>query len=85
MFVKGIEGDYNNVVGLPLARVYHEIEKLVPGEAGIQEFSLIADFFIKDKKISLLEKNTKSTQDFLFCVFLEFSLKRDNFLRLLQI
>ena len=29
LFVKGIEGDYNNVVGLPLARVYHELEDLI--------------------------------------------------------
>lgn len=29
IFVKEIHGDYNNVVGLPIARVYHEIEKLV--------------------------------------------------------
>ena len=29
LFVKEINGDYNNVVGLPLARVYHEIEELV--------------------------------------------------------
>ncbi len=26
--VKGICGDYNNVVGLPIARVYHELRKL---------------------------------------------------------
>lgn len=32
LFVKGIEGDYNNVVGLPLARVYHELEELVSEE-----------------------------------------------------
>lgn len=32
LFVKGIKGDYNNVVGLPLARVYHELEKLVSEE-----------------------------------------------------
>lgn len=32
LFVKGIKGDYNNVVGLPLARVYHELEELVLGE-----------------------------------------------------
>ena len=29
VFVKEINGDYNNVVGLPLARVYHEIETLI--------------------------------------------------------
>lgn len=27
-FVSGIEGDYNNVVGLPVARVYAELKKL---------------------------------------------------------
>lgn len=27
-FVKGINGDYNAVVGLPAARVYHELKKL---------------------------------------------------------
>ena len=32
LFVKGIGGDYNNVVGLPLARVYHELEELVSEE-----------------------------------------------------
>lgn len=32
LFVKGIKGDYNNVVGLPLARVYHELEELVSEE-----------------------------------------------------
>lgn len=29
LFVKEIHGDYNNVVGLPLARMYHEIEDLI--------------------------------------------------------
>lgn len=28
IFVKGIKGDYNNVVGLPLSRLYHELEKI---------------------------------------------------------
>ena len=32
LFVKRIEGDYNNGVGLPLARVYHELEELVSEE-----------------------------------------------------
>ena len=26
--VKGIEGDYNNVVGLPIARLYHELDSI---------------------------------------------------------
>lgn len=29
IFVKNIKGDYNNVVGLPLSRVYHELNDLV--------------------------------------------------------
>ncbi len=28
IFVKEIKGDYNNVVGLPLARLYHELENM---------------------------------------------------------
>lgn len=28
LFVRSISGDYNNVVGLPLARVYHEIKRI---------------------------------------------------------
>lgn len=27
-FVKAIEGDYNNVVGLPVARLYQELKAL---------------------------------------------------------
>ena len=29
LFVREIHGDYNNVVGLPLARMYHEVEDLI--------------------------------------------------------
>jgi septum formation protein len=29
LFIKEIKGDYNNVVGLPLAKVYHEINMLI--------------------------------------------------------
>lgn len=29
VYVKGIDGDYNNVVGLPIARLYHEIQKMI--------------------------------------------------------
>lgn len=28
VYVRGIDGDYNNVVGLPLARLYHELKNL---------------------------------------------------------
>lgn len=28
-YIQGIEGDYNNVVGLPVARLYHELQELL--------------------------------------------------------
>lgn len=31
-FIKGIDGDYNNVVGLPVGRVYHEIKEMFKQE-----------------------------------------------------
>ena len=31
-FIERIEGDYNNVVGLPVCRVYHEIKKMMEEE-----------------------------------------------------
>jgi len=27
LYVREIHGDYNNVVGLPIARLYHELQK----------------------------------------------------------
>ena len=30
--VKGIDGEYNNVVGLPIARLYHELDSILPKE-----------------------------------------------------
>ncbi len=31
-FIKGIDGDYNNVVGLPVGRVYQEIKQMFEQE-----------------------------------------------------
>ena len=28
VYIRGIKGDYNNVVGLPVARLYHELDKI---------------------------------------------------------
>lgn len=33
-YVSGIEGDYNNVVGLPVSRLYQETKDFLPAEAG---------------------------------------------------
>ena len=29
MYIRGIEGDYNTIVGLPLARVYQEMKEYI--------------------------------------------------------
>ena len=36
--VKGIQGDYNNVVGIPIARLYHELHSILPKERGHYAF-----------------------------------------------
>ena len=35
VFIRGIRGDYNNVVGLPAARLYHEMKKREIGRAHV--------------------------------------------------
>lgn len=32
LFVKGIKGSYDNVVGLPLSRLYHELNEMLYGQ-----------------------------------------------------
>lgn len=36
-YVKGIEGDYNNVVGLPVGRLYQEAKEWLSGDSGKEE------------------------------------------------
>ena len=36
VFIKGIYGDYSNVVGLPVGRLYHEIKEILKGREDVR-------------------------------------------------
>lgn len=58
-FIKKIDGDYNNVVGLPVGRIYQEMKNFKPAEKAVEENS--GDKSAEEPAVQVIEENIPDT------------------------